>query len=270
MKVNILERPKVLIFLTAGLLSIPLVAFVVRFFLVPVSDDSEQWAEFGSYFGGTLGPILGFASIVLLVITINQQRDAMRLQAELSSRDALESAIFRLYDRNVEMRQKLDNRIGANGKVAPYAFEAISAPLRHPDDKIVSAVNSQFTGTLRNELTTRFRGLELGKEARDYFSLTAQLVRAVHFLQARHGRDSSIVGDLLQSHFDNDDRKLLLLLVVAESDPGKILKEPLQALRLLPEFQSQNEVTRLTLIAAYGPGIVPDELTKEYRYAMDI
>ena len=38
-----------------------------------LSHDSLKWAEFGSYIGGTLGPILAFASFVGLLVTIQHQ-----------------------------------------------------------------------------------------------------------------------------------------------------------------------------------------------------
>ena len=40
-----------------------------------ISSSGSDWSEFGSYFGGVVGPILSFISIVLLVYTINQQSE---------------------------------------------------------------------------------------------------------------------------------------------------------------------------------------------------
>ena len=55
-----------------------------------LSTDLSRWAEFGSFFGGTLGPILAFPSLIYLAIQIQQQtkeyRDA-RIESEIKQRE---------------------------------------------------------------------------------------------------------------------------------------------------------------------------------------
>ncbi|MBL0612281.1 hypothetical protein JD508_18815 [Aeromonas jandaei] len=41
-----------------------------------ISDQTDTWAQFGDYFGGVLNPVLSFISIVLLVRSLNFQREA--------------------------------------------------------------------------------------------------------------------------------------------------------------------------------------------------
>ena len=44
-----------------------------------ISGNGADWSDFGGFYGGVLGPILSFVSIILLVYTINQQADANEL-----------------------------------------------------------------------------------------------------------------------------------------------------------------------------------------------
>ncbi|TKR55333.1 hypothetical protein D7I39_10950 [Allopusillimonas ginsengisoli] len=58
----------------------------------PLSDNPEQWAQFGDYFAGIAGPIIGFASIMLLVATLSLQRTELREQRMLQEQSAKEAA----------------------------------------------------------------------------------------------------------------------------------------------------------------------------------
>ncbi|EOC1775173.1 hypothetical protein ACI1HK_001100 [Vibrio fluvialis] len=43
------------------------------------SPDASAWSNFGSYFGGVVGPVFSFLSIVLLVYTVFQQSENINL-----------------------------------------------------------------------------------------------------------------------------------------------------------------------------------------------
>ncbi|WP_323017807.1 putative phage abortive infection protein [Castellaniella sp.] len=47
-----------------------------------LSDNPERWAQFGDYLAGTVGPIMGFASIMLLVATLHLQRTELEEQRQ--------------------------------------------------------------------------------------------------------------------------------------------------------------------------------------------
>lgn len=53
--------------------------YICRFFYglnYVLSPNVEDWAHFGTYFSGLLGPVLSFLSIILLVRSIDMQVDA--------------------------------------------------------------------------------------------------------------------------------------------------------------------------------------------------
>lgn len=57
-------------------------AWVVAFAGQSVSADSAKWADFGSYFGGTLAPVLAFSSFIGLLVSIQDQAQAHRAERE--------------------------------------------------------------------------------------------------------------------------------------------------------------------------------------------
>ncbi|ELB2889507.1 hypothetical protein C1S86_25815 [Vibrio parahaemolyticus] len=73
-----------------GIVTICVVGFIVMISAVgafyyfvgvnqPVSLDASDWSNFGSYFGGVVGPVFSFLSIVLLVYTVFQQSENINL-----------------------------------------------------------------------------------------------------------------------------------------------------------------------------------------------
>ena len=73
------------------------------------SSSQEVWGQFGDYLGGTLNPIFGFLTTIILIVTLNLQRkelkavsdtavstnEIMRKQLNLISKQALEDTFFR-------------------------------------------------------------------------------------------------------------------------------------------------------------------------------
>lgn len=55
--------------------------WLLNFWAEPLAADSDKWAEFGSYLGGTLAPILAFASFIGLLVSVNDQAKA-RIEEE--------------------------------------------------------------------------------------------------------------------------------------------------------------------------------------------
>jgi len=56
------------------------------YFKLPISGDPSHWGALGDYLGGTLNPLLSFASILLIIRTIHLQRESNEvLRAELES-----------------------------------------------------------------------------------------------------------------------------------------------------------------------------------------
>lgn len=65
------------------------VSYVYAFafhFKLSISEDPSHWGAFGDYLGGTLNPLLSFASILLIIRTVHLQRESNDvLRAELDS-----------------------------------------------------------------------------------------------------------------------------------------------------------------------------------------
>lgn len=76
---------KLLIIILIGLLALSLCAAAFYFYVgvgKSISANGADWSDFGGFYGGVVGPILSFISIILLVYSINQQADANELTSD--------------------------------------------------------------------------------------------------------------------------------------------------------------------------------------------
>ena len=64
--------------ITLGVIAV----FIWAFSAQPISLDSERWAQFGDYLGGIINPVVGLATVILVLINIKIQR--LELQASLA------------------------------------------------------------------------------------------------------------------------------------------------------------------------------------------
>ncbi len=79
-------------------LTLTLAAYILWFLFwnnYRLSNDTAAWASFGDFFGGTVGPFVGFASIILLVETLKLQRRGLEeQQTRIMLKQAFEQSFF--------------------------------------------------------------------------------------------------------------------------------------------------------------------------------
>lgn len=62
---------------------LPIACWLIKFYDLDLSSDSEEWAYFGSYIGGTISPILAFVSFIAVMITIKMQEDKHDIEKKM-------------------------------------------------------------------------------------------------------------------------------------------------------------------------------------------
>lgn len=68
----------IIIMATIAIIIIPL-SYIYQFSYIleyPLSKEQAKWSEFGGFLGGSLGPILSFLTIILLIKSLNHQNTA--------------------------------------------------------------------------------------------------------------------------------------------------------------------------------------------------
>lgn len=153
-------------------LGVFLAAIVYRYqFGSHFSPVMQDWNHFGAYFGGTLGPILGFLSLAGVLVTVYLQsdlvretrrqveisegaaatnREAMSRQAALLQQEAFESTFFQLIrlredlTTNIQVSVRALDAIPNCGTTGRQAFQAIVR--EYLDTEFIKCLRGDFVG----------------------------------------------------------------------------------------------------------------------------
>lgn len=123
------------------LIIVVLIAYFVNFYLINgyrISDDSTVWSSFGDYFGGVLGPLLSFLSIVLLIKSLTLQNEANEtLKVELKNSEKTEKlrSFEALFFNMIESQKTLFDsfRVKLNAAQEPVVFSGVEAVIAVED-----------------------------------------------------------------------------------------------------------------------------------------
>ncbi|KOE05687.1 hypothetical protein ACS82_00760 [Vibrio parahaemolyticus] len=127
---------------------------------------STEWAELGGFFGGVLGPILSFVSILILWLSLKQsttdsqnQVNALEKQVQYIALTSFDSTFYSALKLISEQSQKKSN-------VKTSGFEAYNEEL----SQILSSVNIKEANT---------NSVNLWRDANCYFETVFQVVELV-------------------------------------------------------------------------------------------
>lgn len=125
-------------YVIAALLAILIVglSYFVHFYWqlhYEVSNDSTQWADLGSYFGGMLSPILSFLAMILLIKSLSLQNEAnLSLQKQLENTEiterlkSFEVLFFNMVNSQKDMFDSLEIRFElGEEKIIKVGHEAV-------------------------------------------------------------------------------------------------------------------------------------------------
>lgn len=79
------SKIKRLIYFASGISILVINAYMFKF--VPgsffaLSSDGKDWADFGSYIGGVLGPVFAFLAFIGILYALDLQQDQIKLQQD--------------------------------------------------------------------------------------------------------------------------------------------------------------------------------------------
>jgi uncharacterized protein YqgC (DUF456 family) len=106
------------------------ITYIVNFYFFSgygISNDSAVWGQFGDYIGGILNPLLSFVSIMLLIKSLNLQREAnASLIQDINNKDkteklrSFESIFFNMLNSQKEIFEALKIELVQNETLQTY------------------------------------------------------------------------------------------------------------------------------------------------------
>ena len=110
-----------------ALTAIAIGLYAQQFWSYELSDDPNEWAQLGDYIGGTLNPILSFASVLLIVRSLDLQRlanNALQKQISESQRTELTRAFEAKFYGMLKVQSENFSRLAIT---KPNGEQAVSA-----------------------------------------------------------------------------------------------------------------------------------------------
>lgn len=229
-----------------------------------LSKHPSHWADFGSYVGGTLGPVLSFVSIIFLLLTVIHQGRTLEQQSKIHHHDSLQSIFFRIVNWKSDLKAKFEARANNKGK----QFD-ISVLFGNMDDfeneALGDAVRSFNMPVIKRELNKRSQGIESDPVYNEYFYATAALLETASMASETGANYSDIANIIVNTQIEFNERKVLLFIAASDTQLGRRLRNPLKILGLVPTFDGSSDLIRLVLISAYGPGIISQGQQDRFR-----
>lgn len=136
-------------------------------FGIKISTEQEVWGQFGDYLGGVINPAVGFITIILLVITLNTQRQELALQREdlRRSADALDAQYKAIQIQSFEQTlfKWFDNY---QKKIREIQYLKDEKPVEGLDairhlNKAIFRLTDELRSHFDNDYTSRKKWLEL-------------------------------------------------------------------------------------------------------------
>lgn len=126
-------------------------AYAWNFYDFEISKNTGDWAQFGDYLGGTVGPIMVFLSLIAILMTLGLQTHQPRLTIKEMK----------------ETRQVLKRTADAQTK------QARASEIKAKIDEIVRSIETKERETAELPQNAQHRRAQLGREIR---KLNAQFV----------------------------------------------------------------------------------------------
>lgn len=119
------------------------------------SDNQSDWAHFGDYFGGLVGPVMALSGFCALLVTINLQSRALEVsQTELSlTRDELRKTAQAAVDQSQYFSEKsyIDDCISVIQEIQSNFYELKGAQIKIAKANGFASIN--FSQFLRKEFS---------------------------------------------------------------------------------------------------------------------
>lgn len=232
------------IYVFAGIgLLLTIVGFIIpECFRGPPPEKIAQWASFGDYFGGVVGPLLAFLSFMALLATIVLQTRELRLtredinttkeiaqeQKESIVLQRVETTFFHLLNRQHTIRDKITFASASGLEAFSLAHDLVEKYIKQPVsiEQLFLQANAKWqsypaTDAAKRALRENAR-LDVGEIGRDivflngvqdkfrsYAQSLEYLVRFVH-TQPKLAQNASLYLDIIKSQLTDLEELFLL------------------------------------------------------------
>ncbi|MDD3467969.1 MAG: hypothetical protein PHE67_12545 [Campylobacterales bacterium] len=196
----------------AILISIAVIGFYFFNFNGAVTLKQEVWGQFGDYLGGTLNPVFGFLSLIILLYVLRQNERALKMpKKELKlTRKELKNSATALAEQSETLKiQRFEQTFFSLLKL----YDEIVAEFRYNSSNGRIALRERF-------------GFPEFLEKNKYVSKkhTKIIIRIIEFLDNANINNKLLYSGLLRDSFVNEELILLCREIIQIPEYEKIFK----------------------------------------------
>lgn len=215
----------VLVAIAAAIVAYKAASYYRDQFGTALSVETQTWGQFGDFFGGLVNPIVGLASIFLLVIVIYQQdqllqvtRREMQSNRDVFDHEAFQSRFFGLLDLFVKCRaeQSLGDKVGHKAIIRAF----LQASQRLEDRKLNHSADSDTNNTV---LATQQSMEDYGATMAAYFRTFFAMLEYLELSKRQSPRNEPFAQVFKEIVFSalSDGELVVIFLFVAAVRAGK-------------------------------------------------
>jgi hypothetical protein len=227
------RKPSLAPIVTLSVAALACLAVVVGLYLHhftgEFSTDDEQWARFGEYVGGVLGPLYSLLALIGVLWTLQLQRQSI----EDTQRQQFHNEFFNLLQGLARFREGIALRSTPNSVPdLNIASRVAQVPMQYLVRDAWGALKSQMNErTETNEEAARqhlieVAGGKLRREFDDVFRLTDRIFQLYRFVYRAHLRpeEKGYYVEMIDLEVTAHERSLLLFALLTQPKSGAAFK----------------------------------------------
>lgn len=190
-----------LLYFLCGICMAPLAFYLWKFHSFPFSSRTGDWSNFGSYIGGTIGPLLSAVSILFILKTIYSSNKQHSEQMEFSRNEKIYSQIKEMSD---TLHLSLSNNFmfnSSDGKIQPLAYVICNRI-----ERMSSFPTESSTELIPNEEIARSAVRDSGNNLRNEIML---IIKIISLLNQLNSNDSDVYKALFETKISEFQRTVL-------------------------------------------------------------
>jgi hypothetical protein len=222
--------------------------------IYPILNNYEKNREIysfvGDFFGGMLNPILSFAGLLLLLLTLYVNSKDLKLSREIANKEKFENTFFKMFDLFQSFLKEITEPVITSSELskleAKCHFEYYDSPIRDVNEKlsIYDFVFKAIQKRQNDKITEQQKFVTtFDNRLNKFFNTLFQILK--HIDRNNNVIESQIYIDIIRASFSLGILSLLEIYFFAEKESDKSYKYHCLVKKYFPELYN-NEISPST------------------------
>lgn len=212
--------PTFFLFIVSAVSLIGIIVFYVYVQKFGITQSSKQdvWGQFGDYFGGLMNPIVAFAALILLVVSLWLQAREIKGALNSLGKANFEASLWQLIRLHREFSA---NMVTSTPTVAEVRGRACFPLFRHRLETLTREAVAGNTVDKRSEAERVYEHFlrDYEGDIAHYFRLLERILTLIQRAPPTHQDDELVYVDTIRATLSVDEQVLLYFFNVSNASP---------------------------------------------------